>query len=212
MSAYDLDNTRFFELEGKTLCAGNRTFQLTAPDLKGESAVRVPFGIKKFEEKQLLTVQLEGEVLQNFKNMEQELRERLEKQCPEFLVGAQQQRSLLKGDKNDLLNFKVNDSTKWNYFDVKKSAFVKGKVDQVLPGSRVCVSFTIRSPWKMEISSKQCWGFSLSLDEVIVYFTPEAKAKSKPQKKRELKDEIQDLLKQRTKMQKYKKDEEDDDE
>lgn len=205
MSAFDLSNTRFFELEGKTLCAGNKTFQLTTPDLKGETAVRVPFGIKKFEEKQLLTVQLEGEDLEGFKKMEQELREKLATQCPDFLTGTQKQYPLLKGDKNDLLNFKVGDNTKWNYFDVKKAAFVKGKIDQVLPGSRVCLSFTIRSPWKMEINSKQCWGFSLSLDEVIVYFTQEAK--SKPQKKRELKDEINDMLKRRTKMQKYKKDE-----
>lgn len=203
--AFDLSNTRFFELEGRTLCAGNKSFYLSTPDLKGENSVIVPFGIKKFEEKQLLTIKLDGKLLEDFKNMEQELREKLEKQCPDFLVGTHQQHSLLKGDNKDIINFKVNDNTKWNYFDVKKSTFVKGKIDQILPGSRVCLSFTIRSPWKMEINNKQSWGFSLSLDEVIVYFTPDFK--SKPQKKRELKDEINDLLKKRTKMQKYKKDE-----
>lgn len=198
---FDTANVRFFEIDGNILCGGTRNFTLTPPDLKGDQAVEIPFGIKNFDEQQVLSVRLPEELQKKVSLMEQELSNKLNLSFPDFSRGCKNFYSMLKGQESNLLNFKIKDKTKIYYYDVKKSSFVKGKLEEIHGGVKACISFSVGRPWKMEVNGVLSWGISLILDEVIVYVNG---PKEKPQKKRSIKDVMMELNKKKTKLVKYK--------
>lgn len=200
-----IENTRFFEIEGKTFAAGNRTFTLNEPDQKAESALVIPFGVKtsSFSETQVLSVKIEGEKLEELKKFEQELLAKLNLNCPDFIAGTQKHYSIIKQSRDEcMLNFKINPETTWSFFDVKKGTFSKSKIDQALPGSKVFVDFAIGHPWKMDINGKVCFGFSLRAIDVVICSTMTKTPKIL--KRKTIKDKMTELLKKKTKFMEHK--------
>lgn len=202
---FSAKDTRFFEIEGKTFTAGNRTFSLNEPDIKGINALVVPFGIKtsSYNDSQVLSVELTPELEQDIKQLEDDLISKLNLSCPDFVVGTQKFYSIIKRNGNQaMINFKVNPSTTWSYFNVKKGTFTKSKMDQALPGSKVYIDFTINHPWKLEINDKIAFGLSLKLDDVVICDMPSEAPKIV--KRKSLKDKMTEQLKKRTKMMDHK--------
>lgn len=202
----DTTNIRFFEKEEKTFIAGDRTFNFPEPDTTGDNHLVVPFGLRISQDKEFMTVQLDPSQCDLFLKMEENLLEKLKTQSPEFMTGMKRFRSVLYGDSNNLVTFRISDRVSWNFYNIKKACFEKGKKEQVLPGSKVCVSFVISHPWS---SNNGNYGFNLFLNEVIVYNIGERAVTEKP---KSLKEQLEAQSKKRKRIMQFKEQDEDEDE
>lgn len=204
---FDTTTTRFFEMEGKCFAAGNRTFTLGKPDPKGNYSSLAPFGVKQssFNSSSSIPIVLTSNQVEEFEKIEKTLKEKMEK-CPEFLYGTKKYYSFIKTINDQYcINPRLTDKTSISYFDVKKSTLQKGKLEQILPGSKVYVDLSLNHPWKIEIDGTLSWGFSFRIDEIVILSLKDQV--EAPLKRKSIKDQITAQLKKKTKMMDFKEQE-----
>jgi len=206
---FDTKTTRFFEMEGKCFAAGNRTFSLAEPDPKGNNSSLIPFGVKQssFNSSSSIPIVLDLSQVEQLQKIEDELKEKMEK-CPEFLYGTKKFYSFIKTlNEYQCINAKLTEKTNISYFDTKKCAFTKGKLEQILPGQKVYVDLTLNHPWKLDIEGALSWGFSFRIDDIIILSGNEQE-NTITQKRKSSKDLLTTKLKKKTKMMNFKQQEE----
>lgn len=196
------ENIRFFENEGRYYTAGERTFSVVDTSFTGEHGLIVPFGIKNFEDKNLLSVLLTPELKQAIETFESEIQTKAKEQMPDFLTGTQGFYSCIKtnNDNEAYISLKINDKTKVETYDVKKKTFSKTAITAVPSGCKISFNCTINHPWSFAIDKKQKWGIAIKTDEVVIYNDGSLKRKTEFQPKKSIKQQILQASKKKTKM------------
>lgn len=196
------DNIRFFENEGRFYTTGERTFFVLDSTFTGQHGLVAPYGIKKFEDKNLLTVLLTPELKQAIETFETEFELKASKEIPNFLDGTQGFHSCIKtnNDNESYISLKINEKTSLETYDVKKKTFSKTPITSVPPGCKISFNCTINHPWTFTIDKKMKWGFAIKTDEVVIYNDGSLKRKTDYQPKKTIKQLILQGAKKKIKM------------
>lgn len=183
------DNIKFFENEGRYYTAGDRSFSVLDTSFTGQHGLIAPYGIKNFDDKNLLTVLLTPELKQTIETFEAELQTKAQDQMPDFLTGTQGFHSCIKtnNDNESYITLKINEKTSMETYDVKKKTFSKTTLTTVPPGCKISFNCTINHPWSFIVDKKQKWGIAIKTDEVVIYNDGTLKRKSEYQPKKSIK-------------------------
>jgi len=185
-------NIKFFENEGRYYTSGDRTFSVMDTTFTGQNGLIAPYGIKNFDDKNLLTVLLNPELKQEIETFESELQEKALKQMPDFLNGTQGFHSCIKtnNDNEAYITLKITPKTQVETYDVKKKTFSKTSITSVPPGCSISFNCTINHPWSFTIDKQQKWGVAIKTDEVVIYNDGTLKRKVVEQQKKSIKQQI----------------------
>lgn len=202
----DTSKLRFFENEGRAFSCGEKSFQLWDSSLKGENALIAPFGVKTYDEKSVLSLIVSDKVKDALLQFEESIKTKLQRNIPDFLKGTQVFHSFLKktDEGENLFTIKVNSDTCIEMYDVKKGVFSRVKMDAIPSGSKLSLGFTMKHPWKFDISNVMKYGTSLIATDIILYNDGELKKKIADSKKRNIKDLMIAGSKKKTKMMEHK--------
>lgn len=176
-SQLDISNVKFFENEGRAFITGEKSFHILDPSLNGENALLVPYGVKQFGEKSMISVSLPENIREAYVQFENELNLKLQVQVGGFIKGANSFHSNMRTSDEGLsmLGVKLTSDTVVESYDVKKGTWSKLKLDSIPTGCRISLGFTVGHPWKFGETNNVKYGVSLIATDIVVYNDGELK-------------------------------------